>query len=281
VGLGRDFVGGVGSDYATPVTPWPIETHRVRCEHTGVDHVVWVATPNRYAAVDEPFPLLLVLDAPWMFGTVVDATRIMSMSREAPEAVVAGLGFATDQMSEYLRQRARWLTPTPWVPPTGTGVKGVEADECGRAAEHAAFVIDQLLPFVEDAYRTSERTFVGHSFSALFGLRLLLLEPETFRRYLLASPSIWWDERAVLDLESERARTESDLPARVFLSAGSLEHGDPPFDMAPNIEELAGRLRSRGYPSLVLDHQVMPGDAHSSTIGAAVSRGLRSLFVPA
>ena len=263
-----------------PMNPWPIDTHRVRCERTGVDHVVWVATPNRYPDVDEPFPLLLVLDAPWTFGTVVDATRIMSMSREAPEAVVAGLGFATDRMSEYLRQRARWLTPTPWVPPTATGVKGVEAHECGRAAEHTTFVVDQLLPFLEGTYRTSERTLVGHSFSALFALRLLLLEPATFRRYLLASPSIWWDDRAVLEIESERARTETDLAAQVFLSAGSLESGDPPFDMAPNVEELAGRLRSRGYPSLDLDHQVMPGDAHSSTIGAAVSKGLRSLFAP-
>jgi predicted alpha/beta superfamily hydrolase len=240
-----------------------------------------VATPNRYRAVDDPFPLLVVLDAPWMFGTVVDATRIMSMSQEAPEAVVAGLGFATDRMSEYLRQRARWLTPTPWVPPAATGVRGVEAHECGRAAEHTAFVVEQLLPFLESAYRTSERTLVGHSFSALFALRLLLAEPRTFRRYLLASPSVWWDGRVILDVEAERARTETDLPAQVFLSAGSLEFGEPPFDMAPNIEELARRLRSRGYPSLILDHQVMPGDAHSSTIGAAVSKGLRSLFVPA
>jgi hypothetical protein len=74
---------------------------------------------------------------------------------------------------------------------------------------------------------------------------------------------------------------ETDLPAQVFLSAGGLEFGNPPFDMAPNVEELAGRLRSRSYPSLLLDHQVMPGDAHSSTIGAAVSKGLRSLFGPA
>jgi predicted alpha/beta superfamily hydrolase len=260
------------------MTAWPIRTHELRCERSGVEHLLWVATPNRYDRLDQPFPLLLTLDAPWMFGTVVDATRIMSMSREAPEAVVAGLAFATDDMAEYLRMRARWLTPTQYVPPAFTGAKGLVADECGRAAIHQAFVAEQVLPLLDATYRISERTLIGHSFSGLFALRWLLDAPEPFARYLLASPSVWWDDRVMFEIEAERGARGGDIDATVFLSVGGDERGEAPFDMAPNIGRLAARLRSRGYPSLRIDHQEMPGDHHSSTIGAAVSKGLRSLF---
>ena len=154
------------------------------------------------------------------------------------------------------------------------------AEECGRAAVHQAFVTDQVLPLLDDTYRISDRTLVGHSFSGLFALRWLLDAPAPFVRYLLASPSVWWDDRVMFEVEEERARRGGDIDAAVFLSAGGEERGEEPFNMVPKIELLAARLASRGYPSLRLDHQVMPGDHHSSTIGAAVSKGLRSLFSP-
>ena len=259
---------------------WTASHIELDCERTGTTHALSVSTPFRYGQVDET-PLILCLDGAWVAGTVRDATRIMSMSGEAPEAVVAGLSFTDTSMGAYLRSRARWFCPTQWVPPEITGVKGVTADQTGHALTYLAFIRDQVLAHLRDQYRVSEVWLVGHSFSALFGLRSLFAEPGLFDKYLLASPSIWWHDRAIFDFEAEYAASHDDLAARVFMSTGEEEAGlGSEFNMGDNMVDMANRLDARNYPSLSLDHLVLPAESHSSTIGAAVSRGIRSLHPP-
>ena len=256
---------------------WTSTGFTLTCNESGVDHAVSVDTPFRYASMDAA-PLILCLDGAWTAGTVRDATRIMSMSGEAPEAIVAGLAFTDESMGDYLRSRARWFCPTEWVPPEATGVKGIEAKDTGQALTYLAFIRDQVLPRLHADWNVSETWLVGHSFSALFGLRVLLREPSLFDKYLLASPSIWWDERTMLDVEADYAATHDDLPATVYLTAGRDEDALIGFNMCDNMIQMATTLAGRGYPSLKINHAVLPAESHSSTIGAAVSRGLRELL---
>ncbi len=97
-----------------------------------------------------------------------------------------------------------------------------------------------------------------------------------FDKWLLASPSIWWDGRAILELETERAARHDDLDADVFVSVGELEE-DGGFDMVANARHLVDTLNTREYPSLRVQSTVLPGDGHSNCIGTAVSNGLRAL----
>jgi len=245
---------------------------------SGVEHAVDVTTPFRYRQL-ESAPLIVCLDGAWTAGTVRDATRIMSMSAEAPEAIVASISFTDATMSDYLRSRATWFCPTEWVPPEITGVKGVDAGDMGKALVYLAFIRDQVLPRLTAEYRVSQRWLVGHSFSALFGLRVLFDEPTLFDKYLLASPSIWWDDRVMLEIEATYAAQNDDLPAHVYASAGQDEDAlSAEFDMGENVRELARRLDARRYLSLRLRQEILPAESHSSTIGAAVSRGIRYLF---
>ncbi len=257
---------------------WTTSNHSLVCDRTGTAHHLQIGLPVRHQALDS-MPLIVCFDAPWVFGTVLDATRIMSMSGEAPEAIVVGVGFAEDSMGEYLRQRARWFTPTPFLPPVESGVKGVAADECGRADELRAFVSDQLLPFIEAEHSIGERWYVGHSFSALFGLGILLNQPDMFDKWLLASPSIWWDDRAILDVEQRRAAEHGDLAADVFMTAGSLERVSG-FSIVDDVTGLTQTLTDRSLPGLRVHAAILEGDGHSNCIGNAVSKGMRALSRP-
>ncbi len=258
--------------------PWSSSHEVIQCEMTGLDHVLSVDLPARYDQLEAP-PVIVCLDGPWLFGTMADAVRIMSTSREAPEAIVVGVSFAEPKVSEYMRQRARWYTPTPWNPPPEAGVKGVEASECGRADEFRAFVENQLLPLLAEGYRFGERWFAGHSFSALFGLHTMLQTPDLFDRWMLFSPSIWWDDRVILDAEEAFAAASEDLSSELFISVGSAEDDNSTahlFAMRANAEELVRRLTSRGYDSLRLHQTLLDGGTHSSCIGQAVAKGLRA-----
>lgn len=256
---------------------WTSTEHTMTCDASGVEHALSIATPFRYVSM-EAAPLILCLDGAWTAGTVRDATRIMSMSGEAPEALVAGLSFTDATMGDYLRSRARWFCPTEWVPPEITGVKGIEASDTGQALGYLDFIRSQVLPRLHADLRISETWLVGHSFSGLFGLRTLFTEPTLFDKYLLASPSIWWDDRVMLDIEAEYASAHDDMQARLFLTAGEEESSLESFNMCGNMVEMSERLSSRGYAGLDISHAILPTESHSSTIGAAVSRGVRHLF---
>src|SRR6185369_4155931 len=70
---------------------------------------------------------------------------------------------------------------------------------------------------------TDEPAFIGTSLGALFGTWTLLTAPSTFRRYILGSPALFWNNEEVWRWESECALAHTGLEATVFLGAGALE----------------------------------------------------------
>jgi len=74
----------------------------------------------------------------------------------------------------------------------------------------------------------------------------LLSEPETFQRYVLGSPSIWWHDDVIFDLESAYARSPSHHSLIVeTLTCSSLS--DPPRsrNRPPALAVGCGRSRLR------------------------------------
>lgn len=257
---------------------WETSSFALDCPVTELTWDIEVALPSRYGTIESP-PLIICMDGPWIFGTTRDASRIMSMAREAPEAIVVGVGFQAETSRDYTRLRAQWFSPTPYMPPPETGVRDGAAQDFGRADRTIGFLEATLLPRLADDYKFGERWYIGHSFSGLLGLKALFTKPRLFDKWLLASPSIWWDDGAILADEAGWAAGSYDLHAHVFLSAG--EHDSwQTSDGLPIVESMVAlgeTLQGRNYPSLQLEARVLPGETHFSTIGAAVSAGLRFL----
>lgn len=155
----------------------------------------------------------------------------------------------------------------------------------GGASAFLIFLQQSVIPFLERTYRTvpEELGAFGHSYGGLFLTYVLFHGPETFSRYIISSPSLWWDRRVVLRFEEEFARTHSDLAATVFLTNGALEGSvgeprQPDFAQLTNSAELVSRLSGRGYKSLKLSSHEFPGEGHMTVIPFSLSRGLRALF---
>lgn len=240
-----------------------------------------VALPEGYDDTDADYPLLVCLDAQWTFGTVCDSALNLGLARLVPRVVVAGVGWDGLGTRDVLRRRGHAFTPTDAPFPERVAPRNGGPTPSGGGPRFLGTLRDEVLPLLEDTYRVrpAERTLIGHSLSALFGLYVLCHEPALFSRLLLASPSIWWDDRVILDIEASTAPTRPDVDALVFLSVGS-EEEQTGFPMITNARLMAERLRTRGYPGLHLELAVIDGELHHSTIPAAISRGLRRLFPP-
>ena len=223
--------------------PWAGDLHHVSSRAVGDEYVVTVATPHGYDRSDATYPVLVTLDAHWLFGTVRDLAVSLSMGRTVPRALVVGVGWPTTDLAEVARYRHRDATPTAAAFPAHF------ADDAGRygvggAEQFRAFLLDELRPFLAERYRMGgPQVLVGHSLTGLFAVHTLLRAPTSFDAYLLASPSLWWDDRVTLRIsEPEVAAQRRDLPARVYLTAGAEEgrdEGSAPFRMVENVRSWA------------------------------------------
>lgn len=268
---------------------------------------IFVAKPP-FVPRDRVCPTIYAADGNAAFPLVTSIQRALAWGSEAPAAYVFGIGYPTERgYLEAAAKRNRDYAPTEGGE-YARAILGVNA--AAGAAAFLRFIREELKPALQERYAIdpSDATFFGSSLGGLFGAWTLLTEPTTFRRYVLASPAISWNDEEVWRWEEAYAARNTDLCATVFLSAGSLEAPKPARENAlqiaannpllrPRIEamiawmdahgwprtselatEFAAKLRSRRYASLDVRAQVLPEETHLSVPPAIVSRGLRYVF---
>ncbi len=233
-------------------------------------------------------PVVYVTDASFGFGAVAQLISLMQVVGELPPMVVVGIGYPADLgMAQVMGLRFREFCPTPATAfleglrktmPPGAFPEDIRP---GGAGAFLSFINDELKPLIEARYPidTADQTHVGMSLGGLFALHALFAAPGSFQRVVALSPSIWWDDRAILDAEAAFAKDARDLPLNLFLSIGALEEiAHPVARMVSNLYVLDAMLRGRRYPGLRQAMDVFPQETHNSVYAASLTRGLRTVF---
>jgi predicted alpha/beta superfamily hydrolase len=111
----------------------------------------------------------------------------------------------------------------------------------GRAEEFARMLLEELKPAIDAKYRTDAQNtaIAGSSLGGLVTLFLGLRYPDVFRRVAALSPSVWWNERAIL-AEVERFGGQ---PPRMWIDIGGREGAEALKDA----RALRDLLRARGW----------------------------------
>jgi predicted alpha/beta superfamily hydrolase len=275
-----------------PLTIPGTQVHRFSSEIAGRDFQILVALPLSYGEGEERYPVVYCTDADFMFAGAVEVARTLAYGLEAQEVIMVGIAYGGSSLEDWQVFRRRDYTPTETTEEdadirAAASESGQELPEAlsGQAHRFHRVIHEEIKPFIEGTYRTipEENAYFGDSFGGLFGLYVLFHAPETFKRYIIGSPSIWWDGGVTLDFEAEYAAVHDDLPVDLFVSVGLLEEdpSDPQSrasGMVSNVRTLVDRLESRGYPSLLLESAYFEGETHMSVVPSNFSRGLRTLF---
>jgi predicted alpha/beta superfamily hydrolase len=215
-------------------------------------------------------PLLYMLDGNAAFDALTPAHL-----EAAPRLALAGVGYDTDLRFDVV---ARSFDYTPVETPPSSGGR-----RTGGADAFLHLLTGELRGQIESALPVdlSRRALWGHSLAGMCTLHALLTRPGAFSRHICVSPSIWWNDRWMLDLEA--ATPPTDRAARVLIMLGDAERRSNPAGPhwegpAPHTLEMAERLRKR--PELAVDLHVFAGLGHAATLPASLEAALALASAP-
>lgn len=266
-----------GAAWETAAIPWTKQLV-MQAGGSGQTYRIYLAVPPGEAP-EGGFPVLYVLDANSVIGTVVEAVRLQGRSRDGQgsPAVVVGLGydeevpFATARFTDYSLPM-----PVEELPPFS---RGGEWPRQGGADDFLRFVLEEVRPMVESmaTVNRERQAILGHSLGGLFVLHALYTRPDAFSTYLAGSPSIDWYKRLIF--AEEQAFVTQLQPGgkrkQVLIGVGEEEQTHP-----TRINEHARRGRAAGgFCRLRAGRSVRTVRAGKSHLGAARVHQPRSSLV--
>lgn len=138
----------------------------------------------------------------------------------------------------------------------------------GQADNHRPFIRNDVIQFIESNYRT----YFGFSLGGLFGTYALMTHPDTFKNYILGSPSLWRDIPLLFSLENASLKTKT-LDINLFISFGELEK-----ELSVHVEDFITQLKDKKYERLSsLKQVVIQSSGHSDSFPMVGVRSIKWL----
>lgn len=246
----------------------------------------------------ERFPVLYVTDGDHFFDALTNIALSLQNSGETPRFILVGIGYANargigllrarDLYTHEFRMRLRPLLQHAVNAPLATEADDLETiTETTDATEFLQFIRKELIPFIDIHYPSvpHDNNYFGYSAGAGFGLYTLFTKADTFKRYVLGSPTVSYGGYHLgIEMAQSFTRAGGAMDARVFLSIGELEEYDvwlQAFEFVTGYYSLAKYLRESPIPGLNLTTRLFPGETHATAWMLAFSHGTKAVFGPA
>jgi predicted alpha/beta superfamily hydrolase len=91
----------------------------------------------------------------------------------------------------------------------------------GGSAKFIQFLESELQPFIERTYKTTAtKTIVGQSLGGLLATEILFKKPHLFNKYIIVSPSLWWNNESLLQVPPRFLNAPTNSPISVYVANG-------------------------------------------------------------
>lgn len=215
--------------------------------------------PSGYDQLEESYPVLYLLDGGFNFHYTTGTVKFLARNSRIPDMIIVAIRNT---------KRTRDLTP-----PTQADSQEASSSS-GGADNFLAFLKDELIPHIDQTYRTQPyRLLVGHSFGGLFAVHALVKQPDVFNSYLAISPSLWWNEQALVEEVKTFLKNNPDLMGDLYMTVGN-EGGT----MLGAALKLSGVLEEEAPKSFRWHFEPMEQETHSSIPHRSTYDGLAKIF---
>lgn len=230
-------------------------------KQSGAEYEIWIKLPEDYQKnPHKHYPVIYVTDAKWHINMLSGATDYI-----LPNAIVVAITWQKNVDGEPWQSRAWDFSPTKSAKSKGRR---------GEAKRFLHFIQQQIFTYVEGKYRTkpNERTYFGYSFGGLFGAYVLLKQPDTFRFYVLGSPTLAWDDNYIARQFAAASPQLQQSNVHVFLSYGELES-----KLGQGVEAFTRQLKTITGDSFSSKLTVIKESTHSSAFPVTAVKSVQWL----
>jgi len=241
-------------------------------EVKGETYSIEVVLPMGYDATKK-YPIIYFTDWWFAYQLAPGINGLLSFGNVIEPIIIVGIKDKSSVgANDWTLNRTRDLTPTNVI--ASDSLMKLPAGTSGGAKQFLAFIKKELIPTVEKKYAsdTEKRGYFGYSFGGLFGTYILLNDPEVFKKYLIGSPSLWWDDYLLSkELAEMKAENLSSINS-IFIAA---EEEGPQLR---GYTEIKMQILEKKTDSLHLETVIILDEDHLSAIPSTIVKGLKFLY---
>ncbi|AEA45331.1 alpha/beta hydrolase [Fluviicola taffensis] len=216
------------------------------------------------------YPVIYLLDgsADEDFIHIVGLVQFFSFEwiNQLPKSIVVGVANVDRKRDFTFASDVKPTIPTP---------------NSGHSDKFISFIEKELQPFIENKYHTNtDKTIIGQSLGGLLATEVLLKKPTLFNKYIIISPSLWWDNGSLLEFNSTILSESSTQQTDIYIAVG--KEGITPTKI-PRVMEvdanlLADKLKKSKSKSVNVFFDYLPLENHATIMHQAVMNSFQFLY---
>jgi len=151
----------------------------------------------------------------------------------------------------------------------------------GHSDKFIAFIEEELQPYIHTKYKANTtKTIIGQSLGGLLATEILIKKPTLFNKYIIISPSLWWDSGSLLNQSSKMSRDSFRQQTDVYIGVGKegLTPAKIPGVMEVDANLLADKIKRTESKNVKVFFDYLPQENHATIMHQAVSNAFRLLY---
>jgi predicted alpha/beta superfamily hydrolase len=151
----------------------------------------------------------------------------------------------------------------------------------GGSAKFIKFIEQELQPFINKKYKTNnQKTIIGQSLAGLLATEILFTKPNLFDKYIIVSPSLWWNDGALLKTNPEILLESFNKSISIYIGVGK-EGLTPGLDnhvMEVDANLLYDKINQTKSKTVKAYFDYLPNENHATVTHPAVFNAFRILY---
>lgn len=243
----------------------------IQSKELGEKRTLNIYLPEGYDRNDSVnYPVIYLLDgsADEDFIHIVGLVQFFSFEwiNQLPKSIVVGIA--------NVDRRRDFTFPS-------THKAKIDLPTAGHSDKFISFIEKELQPYIAAHYRTNQdKTIIGQSLGGLLATEVLLKKPTLFNKYIIISPSLWWDNGSLLEQSSAMLTADFAQPTDIYIAVGKegLTPTEIPRVMEVDANLLADKLKGSKSKNVQVFFDYLPLENHATIMHLAVSNAFKWLY---
>jgi len=149
----------------------------------------------------------------------------------------------------------------------------------GGSERFIAFMEKELQPYIKSRFRVAgSKTMIGESLGGLLATEILLTKPYLFDKYIIVSPSIWWDNGSLLKRATALAHHQKKTDVYIGVGKEGLAPSEQPHVMEVDANLLKEKIDKMHNKNVSVYFDYLPDENHATIMHQAVFNAFKALY---